>query len=361
MNPKIDNLQNILKKKRIDFALFYNLGQGFNPHLLYFLGYKGTGLLIIPASKKPFLIVSGMEFERAKKLKIKISKFIKGKTLSDSLKFELRKQNIKHKKIGIDETLTDLFFFKKLRKKIKARYIDVAEVISSIRAVKTKSEIRLYKKACGLTDKIFQKCLKQFNNFKTEKQVANFLEAEARKYNCSLSFEPIIASGKKSARPHFNPEEIPLSKGFCTIDFGIRYKDYCTDVTRTIYLGRPSKKEVSDYNLVLSTQIKTIDFLKPGISCAKIEKYARTLLGQKAKYFIHGLGHGIGINIHEAPNFKDASNEKLKEGMILTIEPGLYFFGRYGIRIEDDVLITRFKPVTLTRIKKELVVINRKP
>ncbi len=354
MNTKIKKFQETLKKRDIHFALFYNLEMGFNPHMLYLYGYKGMGVLIIPATNQPFMLVPRMEFERAKSLNLKIIKFQKEKSMAENIKTCLKKFGIKHKTIGIDETLTSIHFFKKLKKGIKAKYRNIEEDMLELRAIKTPEEIALYRKACRLTDQILQSCLQKFKHFRTEKQVADFLESEAAKNNCTLSFEPIVASGTRGAQPHFSPQEHPIAKGFCTIDFGIRYKNYCTDLTRTVYTGQPSKAEIKDYNLVRDVQTKTIAMLKPEISCAKLESYARKLLGKKEKYFIHGLGHGIGIDIHEAPGLKNMAKEKIKENMIITIEPGIYISNHYGIRIEDDILITKNRHEILTKTSREL-------
>ncbi len=356
---KLMEFHSLLKKRGIDFALFYNFEQDFNPHMLYFTGYKGTGVLVIPSSKPPFMLIPHMEFERAKLLRLKVFEFVKDKPLADCLLAIFKKMGVNHKRVGIDETLTSLYFFKKIRRKIKADYVDISDLVLELRAVKTNEEIALYKKACAVTDSIFQNCLASFRQFRTEKDVADFLEREALKYGCSLSFMPIVASGKRSSQPHFSPGPNPLLKGFCTIDFGIRFRNYCTDMTRTVYLGKPSKAEIDDYNLVLDVQTKVISSLKPGLSCAKAELSARKLLGTKARHFIHALGHGIGISIHEAPSFKDISKEKLKSNMIVAIEPGIYLIGKYGIRIEDDVLITAKGSVVLTKTVKDLITFNK--
>ncbi len=356
---KLREFQSLLKKRCIDFALFYNFEQDFNPHILYFTGYKGTGVLVIPSSKPPFMLVPHMEFERAKLLTLRVFEFVKDKPFGSCLLAILKERGVNHKRVGIDETLTSLYFFKKIRRKIKAHYVNVSDLALEVRAVKTNEEIAIYKKACAVTDSIFQKCLASFRQFRTEKDIADFLAREALKYGFSLSFAPIVASGKRSSQPHFSSGPKPLLKGFCTIDFGIRFRNYCTDMTRTVYIGAPSKAEVEDYNLVLDVQTKVISLLKPGLSCAKAELFGRRLLGAKARYFIHALGHGIGISIHEAPSFKDISKEKLKPNMIVTIEPGIYLVGKYGIRIEDDVLITARGPVVLTKTAKNFIIMYR--
>lgn len=356
---KLREFQSLLKKRRIDFALFYNFEQDFNPHILYFTGYSGMGILVIPSAKPPFMIVPSMEFERASLLAVGVFKLIKDKPLVDCLMAVLKKRGVNYKRLGLDESLTSVYFLKKLRKKLKARYIDISNSVLEVRAVKTQEEITLYKKACAVTDLIFQNCLASFQQFRTERDVASFLEGEALKHGCSMSFAPIVASGRRSSQPHFSPGPKPLLNGFCTIDFGIRFRNYCTDMTRTVYLGKPSKAEIEDYNLILDVQSKIIGSLRPGLSCAEVELFCRKLLGAKARYLVHALGHGIGISIHEAPSFKENSKERLKQNMVVAVEPGIYLAGRYGIRIEDDVLITAKGQVLLTKTRKGLIIINK--
>jgi len=350
---KHKQFQKLLVKNKIDLAIFTNLSEHPNPHLQYFAQYKGYGALIIPKNKPPFLIVPEMEYERAKRAKIKVIKWPKGKTFSEFLKKKVRKP----KTIGIDESITSVLWLKRLKKQLKARYKDIKPLTDGLRQIKTKEEIQLYQKAVKLTDKILQKCINNIKKCKTEQDVALFLELETKKCGHELSFPTIVASGKGGAQPHYEPQNT-LRKGFCVIDFGIKYKNYCTDITRTIYLGKPSKKEVEDYNDVLKANVETIKQLKPKQKCSFIENYARKVLGKKQSLCTHALGHGLGIEIHESPGFRETSEEILQPNMIVTIEPGIYRKNKYGIRIEDDILITKNGHKVLTKTSKKLRVIK---
>ena len=352
---KIKEFQVFLRTKKIDLALFLNLGESPNPHLQYFAQYNGYGALIIPKNKPPFLVVPEMEYERAQSSIIKVLKWPKTMDLAEFLKKKLHQYKIRIKTIGIDERLTSVLLLKRLKKHLKARYKDISSL--EVRQIKTKQEIKLYQKAVKITDRILQRCIKNFKKFKTEQDVAFFLETETKKQGHELSFPTIVASGKGSAQPHYEPKA-PLKKGFCVIDFGIKYNNYCTDITRTIYLGNPSIKEIEDYNDVLKANIETIKQLKPGQKCGFIESYARKVLGKKQHLCTHALGHGVGIEIHEPPGFKESSPEILQPNMIVTIEPGIYRTKKYGIRIEDDILITKKGHKVLTKTPKKLMVIK---
>jgi len=202
-----------------------------------------------------------------------------------------------------------------------------------------------------------KKCFKEFKKFKTEAQVKAFLEYETKKKGCEMAFPTIVASGKNSSKAHHNTEDIKLKKGFCVIDFGIRYKNYCTDTTRTIYLGKPSKKEIEVYNFLLGVQKKAIGRVRSGEKCAGLFEQVKKDLGKNSKYFTHGLGHGLGIKVHEFPDLTEKSKHKIKENSIFTIEPAVYL-KNFGIRIEDDILVTKDKIEVLTKVGKDLLIID---
>ena len=181
------------------------------------------------------------------------------------------------------------------------------------------------------------------------------MEYEVKNKGCGLAFPTIVASGKNSSKAHHQTENTKLKKGFCVIDFGIRYKNYCTDTTRTIYLGKPSKKEIKLYNLLLNIQKNIIKKIKLNEKCSELFKEANKNLGKYAKYFTHGLGHGFGIKIHELPNLTEKSMDRIKENSVFTIEPGIYSKNS-GIRIEDDILVTKDNVEILTKIDKKLLI-----
>ena len=349
---KIKELQKILSKKGIDFAVFY----WEDPNIRYFSNYTGYGCMTIPKNKSAFLAVPKMEYEKARKMSsVKVISWNKNKKLFQLINDKLKSNSrFKAKKIGINESNLVYGVFKALKKQFKARITDISSDCLGIRQIKTDKEIWLYKKACKLNDKILMNCFRNFKSFRTEHDVVRFLDYESKKYGCELAFSTIVASGKNGSIPHYEPKNVKLNKGFCVIDFGIKYKNYCCDITRTIYIGNPSKKELFDYELVLKTQENIIKLLKIGKKCSEIYSIANKALGKK---FIHGLGHGVGVEIHESPNLKPHNENKLQENMIFTVEPGIYLPGKYGIRIEDDVLLTKKGAVVLTKTPKHLLII----
>lgn len=344
-----------LKNKKIDLALLLNLDSlDYNPNIFYFTGYKGIGAFLIPKDKKPFLMAPKMEVERAKKTFKKVYPLDK-KKLFDSIKYILKRNKIKFRVLGIDYSSTNVNTFKALKKEFKKIKIkDISKELMDQRKIKTVDEINKLTKACSIADNILKNCFKNFKKFKTEHDVAFFLESETKKASCDLSFPPIVASGKNASMPHYEPENIKLKKGFCVIDFGVKYRGYCSDITRTVYIGKPNEKEKEIYNFLLKIQNSLIKNIKINDKCEKLYNNCVKQLKNYSKYFTHGLGHGVGIEIHELPNLTLNSKDKIEKNIVFTIEPGIYIPDKFGIRIEDTVLFDG-KTTVLTKISKDLI------
>ena len=355
---KIDEFKQILNKKKCDFALLYTSDSAkASSNLFYFSGYSGIGILVIPAKKQPFLITPQMEFQRAKKSMIKKVYLMENKRFFESAFTVIKKNKLKIRNAAIDKnnfTLNSYKYFKKQFKRIKAK--DISSECTKLREIKTAKEIQYLKKSCRYADNILKKTIKNFKNFKTESEVAAFLEYETKKLGLELSFNPIVASGSNGSMPHYEPSNIKIKKGFCVIDFGVKYKGYCSDMTRTIYVGNPGKKEVEIYNLLLKIQNDTINEIKENKKCSELYDFANKNLGKYKDNFTHGLGHGVGVEIHEMPNLSLNSKDRIQNNMVFTIEPGIYFPKKLGIRIEDTLLF-KDKPIVLTKTSKDLLIV----
>ncbi|MBD3354620.1 M24 family metallopeptidase [Candidatus Woesearchaeota archaeon] len=221
------------------------------------------------------------------------------------------------------------------------------------------ARIKNIRKACSITDKIFSLVIKSLknNSLKTEKQIDGFIRNQIRKRKLKIAFPPIVASGKRSSEIHPKPTKYNIKKGFLVLDFGVRFKGYCSDMTRTIYKGKPSKKEQDIYKKLLSIQKSALKKAKPGIECFEIDYFVRKRLKKFRECFLHSLGHGVGKKIHQAPNLSPKTSEILKKGDIITIEPGIYIKDKYGLRIEDTVLVQN-NPEQLTKSTKKLITIR---
>lgn len=219
------------------------------------------------------------------------------------------------------------------------------------------TQLAAVKRACRVNDEAFGETLKNFSKFKTEKDVASFLNRQIIKRGAKLSFPTIIANGKNAFELHHKPKHKKLTRGFTVIDFGSKVSGFCTDTTRTIFIGNPNKKEKKIYNLVLTAQKACVSASKPGTFGSYVDHLGTELLGQYAPYLKHALGHGLSKKIHDKPNISPRSADKLKSGQIIAIEPGVYIKNKLGIRIEDTVLVGK-KPTALTKFTKNLITIK---
>jgi len=338
---KVKELQKLLKQKKIDYLLLINHEARWEPNFTYFTGIKkGFGSLLV-SQKNATLLLPLIERNREFKTLIPKTKWMKKGLLN-----ELKK--LKNKKVAINEKTISVYLYKKLKKELNLRLVNFSKHLEELRETKTEQEIRLIKKSCSYADKIMNETVRFLSNLKTEKQTKEFIAKKIKQLNLEPSFEPIVSC--------HHPKELHRKttnnklKGFTVIDLGVRYQNYCSDITRTIYIGKPKKEEIEDYNKVLNLQLKLIKSKE--LSAIKLHNAAKRTLG---KYFIHFLGHGIGIEIHELPGLSPKSKTKLKNNMVFTIEPGLY--KKYGIRIEDDILIKNNKKIPLTKTRKDLIVI----
>ncbi|HLC78954.1 MAG TPA: M24 family metallopeptidase [archaeon] len=216
-------------------------------------------------------------------------------------------------------------------------------------------------KGCRLNDKIFSQIIKRARRgeFETERDISRFIKKELKKAGAAMAFPPIVAIGKNAVDWHHRPTNSKLANGgFCVIDFGARFNRYCSDMTRTIYFGKASAKEKNIYSIVKKTNEICTTKIKHGASGNELYRYSRKLLGNFAKYFGHGLGHGLSKIIHSHPRISKKKKHTLRNGDIVTIEPGVYIPNKLGIRVEDDVLVKQNGYKLLSHSTKKLIEIK---
>ena len=233
--------------------------------------------------------------------------------------------------------------------------------LNALRQIKTPREIEFIKMAQAITDKAFAHILNFIKVGKTEKEIALELEFFMRKNGSQgVAFDTIAVSGKNSSLPHGVPTDKPLENGdFLTMDFGARFEGYCSDMTRTVALGQVSKTQYEIYDIVLQAQLEALKSIKPNVQCKEIDKIARDIISNKGygECFGHGLGHSVGIEIHENPAFNTRDETPIKNGMVITVEPGIYLPDKFGVRIEDMVVITDDGFENITESDKNLIII----
>src|SRR6202035_2699892 len=234
-----------------------------------------------------------------------------------------------------------------------------APIVEALRLVKDEAELRIMAEAARMGCRLFDHMLGFLRPGLMETEVAAELEHEARLMGAEgMSFETIVASGPRSALPHGRATAARLPKrGFLTLDFGIIHEGYCSDMTRTVHFGTPRPKERSAYEAVLASQEAAVAAVSAGVKCGDVDEAARSVLRNAglADAFMHSTGHGVGLEIHEAPRVGAGQTTRLQPGMVITIEPGIYLAGEFGIRIEDMVAVTRNGGQVLTPAPKALI------
>ncbi len=237
--------------------------------------------------------------------------------------------------------------------------VPLGSVITELREYKDEGEMENIIAAQRIAEKAFEHILGFITPERTEREIALELEFEMRRLGASAtSFDTIAISGSASSMPHGVPRDCKLEKGFLTMDFGAVYNGYCSDMTRTVCIGKADDDMKRMYNTVLEAQLKAIDGIRIGINSREADALARdhiNAMGYKG-YFGHSLGHGIGMDVHEAPSVSPAGEGKmLTSGHVISCEPGIYIEGKYGVRIEDMLLFYPDKVVDITKTAKELI------
>ena len=352
-----------LRKNKIDAALFLSRQQITDNLITYFTGIHGLGFCLFVAKNdgKNAAFMSNLDKGDALAQKYR---GIKVRTIKKKKLAELAAMFKKKRKVtlGINKkrmTLADLKSIRKCFEMKKVNIMDVYDIVDDLQAVKIKKEIENIRKACRITDRIMKDMILNASKLKTENKVADFIKEKAKHHGVELSFPVIVASGK-NVYAHHTPTNKKISK-FCIVDFGVRYKNYCSDMTRTFYVGVPSKEEIAAYDAVLRAQEEAVSNCIEGNTGKNVDSVARTSLGPLKKYFTHPTGHMVGVDVHDSVDkaLAEYSKYKLRENNVLTVEPGIYIPKKFGIRIEDTVLVGKNKAECLTKFRKNLIIIPK--
>ena len=235
------------------------------------------------------------------------------------------------------------------------------QIIEELRAIKTPNELAAIQRAQAITDKTFSYILPHIQIGKTEHEIMLEMEFYLRRLGSEgVSFDFIVVSGKNSSLPHGVPTDKKIESGdFITMDFGAVCDGYRSDMTRTVAVGAVSEEQRLVYNTVLEAQRKALAAIRPGIPCNEIDRIARDHIYQAGfeGCFGHGLGHSVGIEIHESPAFSPRCETIIQPGMVITVEPGIYLEGKFGVRIEDMIYVTEDGILNLTHSKKDLIIL----
>lgn len=248
------------------------------------------------------------------------------------------------------EESTSVSAFNKLRRQLKPKIKAASNIIEPVRTIKITQEVNAIVKASQICAAAAKKIRRFMKAGITESRLAGLLDLEIRNAGSMISFDTIVAFGANASRPHHKPTEKKLKKNdTILIDFGAKYNGYCCDITRNFVVGTPSKAYIKAFKAVEKAQQAAIDAVKHGAFITDVDEAARQTMKQSGlPVYGHGTGHGLGLEVHETPFISAKTKGKLEEGMVITIEPGVYLPGKFGIRIEDDVLVTKTGSKVLT-------------
>lgn len=354
MKQRLTKLQDLIKKNNLDALLVSDL-----PQIRYLCGYSGSnGLLVVFGNEAYFLTDFRYKNQVAKEVK-GVKKILATRDLFSTLP-EIKKLGAKNLKVGyLDEFLTTRQLFILKHQLTDPIWVPTRGLVESLMIVKDAGEIASIEAAVEVSDIAFERILQIIRPGVRENEVAAELEYQMKMLGSAKpSFDTIIASGPRSSMPHGIASSRKIRKGdFVTLDFGALVNGYVSDITRTVVVGKASVKQKKIYNLVKRAQLAGIKKARAGLKAAAVDKHVRDIIKRAgyAKNFGHGLGHGIGLLVHDMPRLSPLSEDVLAPNMVVTIEPGVYLDGWGGVRIEDDVVITRSGCRVLNKADKSLL------
>jgi Xaa-Pro aminopeptidase len=356
---RMRRLQGSLAENKLDVFLVTHL-----PNIRYLCGFTGSSAALLVAEDKATLFTDGRYIAQARTevegAKIVITKKAPAFAAAETLAALKRRRRAA---LGIEPASMTVGSRDRvaaiLRGKVQVR--SAPPLIEQARMVKEASEIRLIRTAVELGASLFREALRRIRPGTREVEVAGAMEFAARRAGAEkMSFDTIIAAGKRSAVVHGRASEAAIpSRGFVVCDFGVILAGYCSDRTRTVHVGSVSREARDFYEAVQKAQQAAISVVRSGVSAAEVDGSARKVLQKDnlARHFTHSTGHGLGLEIHEAPRLAAGQSQELASGMVITIEPGAYIPGKWGVRIEDVVVVTPSGCEVLTPGDKELIVI----
>lgn len=348
MNTALMKLKAAMKEKGIEAVLVTDLNNVF-----YLSGFTGTSAYLIIDTENNYIFTDFRYIQQS-------AQQCRDFTVIDVKETDkCDKIFLSYESCGFEDLNISLSLFNKFRKKFRA-VCPVGQLINDLRKIKTEKEIGLIKKAQQITDMAYSHILNYAKKGMTEKEIALELEFFMRKNGASAaSFNIICASGERGSLPHAVTTDKKLCEGeLVVLDFGCVYEGYMSDMTRTFGVGYVSDDIKDVYDTVYEAQTEALKHIAPGKICSDIHKIAEDVINKKYPgTFGHGLGHGVGIEIHEGPAFSPRCNEVICPGNVITVEPGIYIPQKVGVRIEDMVIITADGYENITESSKELIYI----
>ena len=342
-----------LRRRKLDGAV---ITEGVSR--LYYTGFESSaGTLLVDADEGPVFVVDFRYILMARKA----MPFAKCVLQKGGAASQVARHTRRWRSAGYEGRMS-VTAFERLRKSLAdiASWEAVDEIIAGQRSVKSAAEQKALRRAIAANDRLYADVLGKIRPGMTEWDVRGLFRQGADRFAQGESFATIVCAGANGAECHHEPDLTPIpSRGPVLMDFGVVLDHYCSDMTRCVSFGKPSPFYRKIYDIVLEANRKAVARIRPGMTGAEVDAVARRHI-EKAGYgdaFAHSLGHSVGMEIHEGPNFSTGEKRVIKPGMVITVEPGIYLPGRLGVRIEDVVLVTRTGCECLTASPRELTVL----
>ena len=352
MNGKMQWLRNKLLSMDLQGMIVSN-----PVNIRYLTNIKAEGILLV-TRKENIFITDGRYIEDVHNTLTLFDEIVvydmMGLTIDDYENFFMFCENV-----GFEENYVTYAKYKEYMHKFKINsLVETEGMIEKQRMIKDEDEIESIKQACKITDDCYTYILNYIKPGMTEKQIAREIDDYYYKHSEGTSFETIVASGENTSKPHAVPTERQIQdKDIITIDMGCKVNGYCSDMTRTFFVGDIPNEIRPIYDLVLKNQLQTLNDMKENFNTKLLSKMVDNDFRLNNYDLIHALGHGVGLDIHEAPTISIKSENLLKENMVVTDEPGIYIAGKFGVRIEDTVLINKGGGEPLTKSSKDYIII----
>ena len=354
-HQRVIALRKELRKKNLDAFISTHI-----PNVHYLTGFTGSNALLV-ITHEASLFLSDFRYNGQMQTEVTADEKIIGK--GSLIEFAAKKKIFQPlKKIGVEKEHLSLSNFEALGKSVeKKKLVATQHIAEDLRSVKDAGEVALLAKAVEISDSVFEKILGNLKPGISELDVSAEISYLHKKLGAEGdAFETIVASGERGSLPHGRASEKKIASGeFVTLDFGCVYHGYHSDMTRTVAVGKPSNEMKKVYQIVLDAQQKASEAVREKIPAKKIDSIARNYIASfgYGKYFGHSLGHGVGLEIHEQLRLSQTSKDVLHSGNAVTIEPGIYLPRKFGVRIEDSVVVRKNGAEILTTSPKELIVL----
>ncbi|MDH5531994.1 MAG: Xaa-Pro peptidase family protein [Candidatus Bathyarchaeota archaeon] len=354
MKSRVNTLKGFFEREKLDGYIIAD-----DTNILYFTGFLGGARVLVPREGENVLYVYGVNYEEAKETArdCKVELVKTGEDADKKVADEV--EVLKLGRVGFDTLSASVYL--ELAKALKGVELKAkGKLVWELRSVKDETELRHMRRAAELTGEGMKAAFEVVRPGLREHEVAAEIEYAMRRLGSwGIAFDTIVASGVRSAYPHGGCTDRKIRKGdLVVLDIGAKYQNYRVDLTRTVTVGRPSSKQARIHEVLREAQERAFQSIRAGVKASDVDAVARGLIeGERyGEYFVHSLGHGIGLDIHEPPTLRPGSKDKLSVGNVVTVEPGIYIVKFGGVRIEDTVLVQEGGAEKLTKVSYVLSV-----